>query len=161
MPNPGELLVGAYLKVIERCDIVTYNVRPPGGGLPGLEELDVVGLHFGAHTAYLCEVTTHLQGMVYKDNPTTLKRVRKKYKRQRTYARNHLSTFEKMRFMFWSPVVPVGYLTENFSKIDGLEFIINKEYTRRVCELQIEAKKRNNDEGNDVFRLLQILAHLK
>lgn len=25
----GEQIVGAYLKVIEKCDVVSYNVRPP------------------------------------------------------------------------------------------------------------------------------------
>ena len=40
----GEYLVGAYLKIIKECDFVDYNVRQPGGGLEGLNELDVIGL---------------------------------------------------------------------------------------------------------------------
>ena len=39
-------IVGAYLKLIEGCDVIDYNVRPPGGGMAGLSELDVVGLDF-------------------------------------------------------------------------------------------------------------------
>ena len=66
-PEIGEKLVGAYLKVIEKCDFISYNVRPPGGGRRGLEELDVVGLKFADKTAFLCEVTTHLRSMLYKD----------------------------------------------------------------------------------------------
>ena len=52
----GEYLVGAYLQLEEQCDVVSFNVRPPGGGLKGLEELDVIGLNFKTSTAYLCEV---------------------------------------------------------------------------------------------------------
>jgi len=37
----GEFIVGAHLQLIEECDFVDYNVRPPGGGLKGLSELDV------------------------------------------------------------------------------------------------------------------------
>ena len=51
----GEFIVGAHLQLIEECDFIDYNVRPPGGGLKGLGELDVVGLNFNSNTAYLCE----------------------------------------------------------------------------------------------------------
>jgi hypothetical protein len=53
--EPGEYLVGAYLKLVEECDVVDYNVRTPGGGLEGLGELDVVGLNFKTKTAYVCK----------------------------------------------------------------------------------------------------------
>ena len=42
----GEYIVGVCLKIIEECDFVDYNVRPLGGVLEGLNELDVVGLDF-------------------------------------------------------------------------------------------------------------------
>ena len=42
----GEYITGAYLKLILECDVVDYNVRPPGGGRAGLAEFDVVGLKF-------------------------------------------------------------------------------------------------------------------
>lgn len=54
----GEFIVGAHLQLIEECDFIDYNVRPPCGGLKGLGELDVVGLNFNSNTPYLCEVTT-------------------------------------------------------------------------------------------------------
>ena len=44
LTDVGEYLVGAYLQLFENCDFVDYNVRPPGGGMKGLGELDVVGL---------------------------------------------------------------------------------------------------------------------
>jgi hypothetical protein len=31
----GEYIVGAYLKIIKKCDFVDYNVRLPLGGLKG------------------------------------------------------------------------------------------------------------------------------
>jgi hypothetical protein len=57
----GEYIVGAYLQLKLDCDVVDYNVRPPSGGLQGLEELDVIGLNLKTRTAYLCEVTTHIR----------------------------------------------------------------------------------------------------
>ena len=64
LTDVGEYFVGAYLQLGEGCDFVDYNVRPPGGGLKGLEELDVVGLNFKTRTAFLCEVTTHIRGLL-------------------------------------------------------------------------------------------------
>ena len=158
----GEQLVGAYLKVIEGCDFVAYNVRPPGGGLRGLEELDVVGLRFGDSTAFLCEVTTHIRGILYKNNRTTVQRIGAKYKRQQRYAQSELTGFRTVRFQFWSPNVPIGYVTENLQALGpGLELVINGRYAERVTELREAAAARENDEGNDVFRLLQILTHLR
>ena len=157
----GEYLVGAYLKIIKKCDFVDYNVRPPGGGLEGLNELDVVGLDFKNKTAYLCEVTTHITGLLYKDNKTTIEKIKKKYKRQKEYADKYLPGFLNRHFMFWSPVVPKGYVTKELEKIDGLELVINKKYTQCIDELRIKAKELTNDVGNPFFRMLQILEHLK
>jgi len=39
--------------------------------------------------------------------------------------------------------------------------VINNAYAERVDELRAEARVRKNNEGNDVFRLLQILEHLR
>lgn len=158
----GELLVGAYLKVIECCDIVCYNQRPPGGGLKGLSELDVIGLHFGKRTAFLCEVTTHIGGLLYVDYPTTVKRLAAKHRRQKAYAEAQLKEFPNRRYQLWSPVVPKGSLAVQLAQIaPDLELVINKEYTKRVDELRLQARKRMNDENNPAFRLLQILEHLK
>lgn len=161
-PEVGEELVGAYLKVIEGCDVVSYNARPRGGGLQGLEELDVVGLRFRDSTAFLCEVTTHIGGLLYKDNRTTVDRIKGKHERQKKYARRELKSFENKRFQFWSPNVPRGYVTQNLAKLKpGLELVINGEYAKRIEELREAARTRKNNEGNDAFRLLQILGHLR
>ena len=86
----GEYIVGAYLKLIEGCDVVDYNVRPPGGGLAGLSEFDVIGLRFKDSTAIMCEVTTHIRRLLYKTNEETAKRIAKKHERQKDYAKEHL-----------------------------------------------------------------------
>jgi len=157
----GEYIVGAYLKLKLDCNTVDYNVRPPGGGLAGLEELDVMGLDFDRGTAYVCEVTTHIRGLLYKDNATTVERIRKKHERQKRYANQFLRHFGVRHFMFWSPVVPRGYLTEHLAQIEGLELIINGEYKSRINELRDLARKSTYDARNPFFRVLQILGHLR
>ena len=157
----GEYLVGAYLKLVEKCDFVDYNVRAPGGGLAGLNELDVVGIHFAESTAYLCEVTTHVRGVLYKDNPETVNRIKRRYEKQRAYASNYLGQFKHHVFMFWAPNVPKGYLTNHLARIDGLRLIINGEYKRKVNELLSKAQTEKQDTGNPVFRVFQILGALR
>ncbi|HAX61497.1 MAG TPA: hypothetical protein DCX95_02915 [Elusimicrobia bacterium] len=157
----GEYIVGAYLKIIKQCDFVNYNVRPPGGGLEGLNELDVVGLDFKNKIAYICEVTTHITGLLYKDHRTTVERIKTKYERQKKYANKQLSNFPNRYFMFWSPVVPKGYITSKLKKINGLELVINEKYTQYIDELREKAKELTHDAGNPFFRMLQILEHLR
>ena len=158
----GEYIVGAYLKLVKECDFVEYNVRRPGGKLAGLNELDVMGLDFKNKTAYLCEVTTHLDGLKYQSGKrTTIESVRNKYAQLREYADTHLPrVFPKRHFMFWSPVVSAGIEME-LKEIDGLELVINKDYTAYVRLLQELAKKGTYDTGNPTFRVLQILGHLR
>jgi Holliday junction resolvase-like predicted endonuclease len=156
----GEYIVGACLKILRECDFVDYNVRRPGGGLAGLNEIDVVGLDFKSKTAYLCEVTTHLDGLLYVNAKTTIERISKKYEKLMDYANDFLSDFPNRHFMFWSPVVRESIARE-LEKIDGLELIINKDYTAYVVLLQELAKKGTHDTGNPTFRVLQILGHLR
>ena len=157
----GEFIVGAHLQLIERCDFVDYNVRPPGGGLEGLGELDVIGLSFETDTAFLCEVTTHIRGLLYKNNRETVRRIKQKYDRQREYAKKHLKNFKNHKFMLWSPVVPVGYVTENLAAVDGLELVINGEYKKRIEQLRELAANTTHDARNPFFRMLQIMEHMR
>lgn len=157
----GEYIAGAYLQQVEQCNFVDYNVRPPGGGLKGLGELDVVGLNFNTNTAYLCEVTTHIRGILYKNNKETVSRVKKKHARQIEYAESQLSNFDNHVYMFWSPVVPVGYVTENLSKIKTLDLVINGEYKNRIGQLKDMAKESTHDTKNPFFRMLQIIEHMR
>lgn len=157
----GEYIVGAYLKVIKKCDFVDYNVHSPVGGIEGLGEMDVIGLDFKNKTVYLCEVTTHILGTLYNDNPTTVTKIKEKYERQKEYASKYLTDFPTRHYMFWSPVVPEGYITNELDKIDGLEMVINLKYTQCIEELRAQAKVLTHNLENPFFRVLQILEHLK
>jgi len=157
----GEYIVGAYLKLFLNCEFIIYNVRRQEGGLRGLNEIDVIGLDLDNKIAYICEVTTHIRGLLYKNNVETVERVKKKYQIQRKYAREYLQDFGEHHFMFWSPIVPEGYITEGLRKIRGLELVINKEYSACVDELKKKAKEMSNDIGNPFFRILQVLMRLK
>ncbi len=156
----GLYLVGACLKLLKQCDFVDCNVRRPGGGLAGLNEIDVVGLDFKNKTAYLCEVTTHLEGLLYGSGANaTVERIEKKYERLRAYATDCLGEFTPY-FMFWSPVVRWSVESE-LKKMQGLDLVINNEYAGWMQALQELAKKGTHDTGNPAFRVLQILGHLR
>lgn len=158
----GEYVVGAYLKEVAGCDFVDYNVRPPGGGLRGLGELDVLGLRFQDGTAFLCEVATHLGGLGYGGGyESSAKKVEEKMVRARTYASDQLSRFPIRRFQFWAPRVPTGRLLEMLEAIPETEIIANELYTARVRELEKIAASTTRDTGNPFFRSLQVLHHLR
>jgi len=108
-----------------------------------------------------CEVITHLDGIKYGNNQTTIQRIRQKFDRQQWYARTHLSEFAIIHFMLWAPVVPRGYLTDQLSRIEGLELKINDGYRACVDELMTEARQTTRDTGNPFMRALQILEHLR
>jgi hypothetical protein len=156
----GEYLVGAYLKFELDCGVVDYNTRPPGGGLQGLGELDVIGFDLANRRIYLCEVTTHLDGLqIGKGADATISKIVGKHQRQRNHAEKYLSDFSP-RFMFWSPVVRRG-LAIRLKSIDGLELFINGSYREAVDRLRLRAKSSTSDENNPAFRVLQILEHLR
>lgn len=156
----GEYIVGAYLQVIEKCQIINYNVREQSGGHDSLNELDVVGINFIKKKVFLCEVTTHITGLLYKTNEFTIKKIKQKHEWQKIYAEKYLSNFE-CEFMFFSPYVPKGYREDELYKIQGLKIIINKTYDDFIEELKKFAKSQVHDTGNPAFRMLQILEHTK
>lgn len=157
----GEHVVGAYLKLELGCDVVDYNVRPPGGGLEGLGELDVVGYDFRGGRAYLCEVTTHIVGLQIGSYENTVKKIRAKHERQRAYAAANLRRFEDVRYQFWSPCVPKGFLTESLACIEGLELMINGKYKAAVEALRKRARVEKHDTVNPFFRMLQIMEAMR
>jgi len=69
--QPGEQLVGADLRVIERCDLVTYNQRSMEQG--DQMELDVLGVKsiLDGQRVFACEVVTHLDGQLYSGTPSS------------------------------------------------------------------------------------------
>ena len=62
--------------------------------------------------------------------------------------------------MFWSPYVPIGYVTDNLAGVNDLELVINGEYKRRVEELKSRAGETTHDVKNPFFRMLQIMEHM-
>lgn len=155
----GEYIVGAYLKIIKECDFVDYNVKPRGGCLEGLNEIDVIGINFKNNNVYLCEATTHIKGLLIKDYKTTINKIKQKYKRQKEYYRKYLKNFSNPHFMFWSPFVSRGKIEklEKDKSLQGLEFITNEKYASCINELKEKAIKMTNDTGNPFFRMLQII----
>ncbi len=156
----GEYPVGAYLEVVEGCEFVDFNVRPPGGGMQSLAELDVVGFDFQSRRAYLCEVVTHILGLGYGNYDNSVSTIVKKFKRQEQYARERLAYFNEKKYMLWSPVVPKG-LAAKLRQIEGLELVINEDYADRMDKLREEAARITSNLGNPAFRVLQILEHMR
>ncbi|MFO1104313.1 MAG: hypothetical protein U1E20_15570 [Methylocystis sp.] len=156
----GEYLVGAYLRLVLKCSVVDYNTRPPGGGLSGLGELDVIGFDFVNRKEFLCEVTTHLDGLLIgRSGDSTVRKITDKYERQKTYALNYLSDFAP-NYMFWSPVVRRG-LVDQLKLLEGLQLFINEDYSDAVRSLRELAKESTSDSNNPAFRILQILEHMR
>lgn len=62
-PEIGELFVGAYLRIIEKCPLIQYNVFDDTSSSQG--EIDVLGLDFAQKRLFVCEVITHLDGAQY------------------------------------------------------------------------------------------------
>ena len=157
----GEYLVGAYLKLVFDCDFVVYNQR-----VEKQREIDVVGLDTKKNIAYLCEVVTHLEGLNYgKSNEHTIQKIFDKFKAFHEYGVENLPDMRTV-CMLWSPYVPVGYLTDNLSKMEKqfdfeVEFVINERYTSKVNELRKRAKEETRESGEPFYRALQILEHLR
>jgi len=157
----GEYLVGSWFEFIKDCDIVSYNVRFPGEGMEALNEFDVIGLNFKTSTAYLCEVATHILGFVYGSrSEDSVSKIKRKFENQKNYASIYLESFKHIHFQFWSPRV-AKKSTVLLKEIEGLELVINEEYTVKVEQLKAEAKLITKMVNNPAFRLFQILEHLK
>jgi len=158
----GDHVVGAYLKLVQKCDFVDYNVQPPGASSDDTSRFDVVGMDFDGKRIYLCSVATHITGLRYgNDNNETVEHIRNKYRFMREYAVAYLPAFDEQHFMFWSPVVREGFLTHELGKIDGLEIVINEKYARCIDELKKRAAETMHDVGNPFFRSLQIIERLR
>jgi hypothetical protein len=160
----GESLVGAYMRHVEKCSIVIYNsffAEQQG-------EVDVVGVKPGEpgepRTVYLCEVTTHIDGL----NPPLIARVPGKLNRLREFA-DETFPGEHHVYQWWSPNVPPGVRLNAFERIQKeraeegqiLELVFNAEYTARITAL-VEAAKTNSSTTNEpAFRMLQVLTRLR
>lgn len=163
----GESLVGAYLRHIGGCKVVTYN----SFFADRQGEVDVVGIETGApRTVWLCEVTTHIEGMQLgrRGNRTAEDILREKLERLNAFAE---ATFpeEHHRYEWWSPKVRVGKLTEVMHAIEAewknagrsLQFVTNEDYTARIRELAVHAKQNPSTTNEPAYRMLQMLTRLR
>jgi hypothetical protein len=63
--------------------------------------------------------------------------------------------------MFWSPNVPVGFITNGLAEIPDLQLVINGDYKKKILELQNLARTTTHDARNPFFRMLQIMENLR
>ena len=188
-PESGELLVGSYLRLVEECELVTYNQRSQAQG--NQLEIDVIGgdnPDYGDLVVYTCEVVTHIDGLHYSGTPNTdrweeygnddyqhtLERLWRKFNTDRKYVMELFDSADSYIFQFWSPVVRGNrdekyLLTGLYDLADEfeeetdaeLELVINEEYSERIEALRRRAGQTEKDYGELGFRILQILEHLR
>ncbi len=169
MQNPGEEIVGEYLKCFLDCDFVEYNLYTPD--VQG--EIDVVGINPKNKIVYICEVATHLvTGLQYVKNrqPDNVDRFSKKFRKNIQYANKYFEDYEK-HFMLWSPIVKnqgVNAKNNQTSDIEeiksnlysefgvSLETIINQDYLERLSQLRQYAAKETKELKSPILRLMQI-----
>lgn len=163
----GESFVGAYLRHVVGCDVVTYN----SFFADRQGEVDVVGIENGEpRTIWLCEVTTHIGGMLITsrgDRPQDVI-LREKLERLHAFAE---ATFpgDSYRYEWWSPRVAVGKLTDVMREIEqewevagrDLRFVMNETYTERIRELAGNAAKNPSTTNEPAYRMLQVLTRLR
>lgn len=152
----GESLVGAYMRQVRGCHTVAFNTFLP----TAQGEIDVVGVANGGAgvEVWMAEVAIHLDSLNYGGYPRTVAKIAKKVAAARTYSalvyRDLTPAVE-----LWSPVVPIG-LVAALSKVD-VDLVVNDEFTMRVNELAGIAAKSTKTTGDDAFRFLQLLTHLR
>jgi len=162
------MLVGAYLKIIEECEIVAYGQHSPIEG--DQMEIDVIGIQpDGEQEIITCEVATHLRGLGYGTATKNGEKVASKFKHAEKYVDRTFGGKESHRFQFWSPNVPPASATQLNDVADEfknrteteLELVINSEYANRIAALQQRAESTVSQRNELAFRFLQIINHLK
>lgn len=169
MENPGERLVGDYLRHIKGCDFVDFNVytrRTQG-------EIDVIGVNHAEKEVFICEVVTHLTtGIQYVKaaRPDTSDRLIKKFLKDVQYGREAFVD-STVHFMLWSPVVRHSLGKPEYDQFAHLrrvrdeireqtgvtvEFVINEDYVRAIDELRAYAARETKELKSPIMRFLQI-----
>ena len=98
MENLGERIVGDYLRHIEGCDFVDFNVYTKA--VQG--EIDVIGINLLKKSAFVCEVVTHLTtGIQYVKNsrPDTADRLIKKFEKDIEYGKDAFKDYTVIHAM--------------------------------------------------------------
>jgi len=175
MENPGEHLVGQYLRTVKNCDFVEYNLQTKF--VQG--EIDVVGIDSAKKQIYICEVATHLEtGLQYVKNkrPNNVERFQSKFSKNIEYAKRNFQEYE-CHYMLWSPIVkiPKKEDTKNNQEQDlreikmflkkkfnvELELVYNQKYLNCIAELRAIARETTQEMSSPIMRFLQIEEKLK
>lgn len=180
----GESLVGAYHKIITKCQVVSYNQRSPQQGKQ--LEVDVIGIYTeaGRQTVYVAEVLTHLDGTPYSGKPDddrwaafggdkyqfTLQKLWNKFTDDHEHVEHVFDDADEYIFEFWSPVLPDGMLTDGLDQLSAdfeeetgceLRIIVNEDYAERIGLLREAAGEETKGYSSPAYRFLQILEHMK
>ena len=159
----GESLVGAYLRYVTKCDFVVYGTQTERQG-----EIDVIGFQVEQRKVWICEVATHLDGLLYGSggNPGTIVKVKQKVRRAVLFA-ERLFPDQEVCFEWWSPKTGPTLVTgteEIRKQFDGrnieIAFITNDVYAERVKALFELAQRGTKATPEPFYRSLQILTHL-
>lgn len=153
----GESLVGSYMRQVHGCHSIAYNTHTSRQA-----ELDVIGVADspeGVHV-WLAEVAVHLDGLNYGGYQRTVAKIGQKVDSARSYAMQ-VYPQAKRTVEFWSPVVPAGLTQQLVDTLPHVHFVINDEFTQRVNELAAIARTSTSLSGDDAFRMLQLLTHLR
>ena len=175
MEDPGEHLVGQYLKYIKDCDFVEYNLKTK----LKQGEIDVVGINSSQSKVYICEVVTHLTGVglqyVKDKRPDNVGRLTSKFRKDIEYGITNFRDFERI-YMLWTPLAkdtgtmaksnPFKDIREVKEKIKlelGIDLIlfVNEDYMTAVSELRRFASKTSYAMKSPIMRYLQIEETLK
>ncbi len=169
MENPGERLVGDYLRYIYGCDFVDFNVYTTATQ----GEIDVVAVNQAARQAYICEVVTHLStGIQYVKNarPDTSDRLIKKFIKDIQYG-SHAFPDYTVAYMLWSPIVKrsggkaeydqFAHLLRVEREIKAatgvtLVLVINEAYVAAIAALRAFASRETKELKSPIMRFLQI-----
>lgn len=174
MANPGEELVGSYLRAVLECDFVEFNLSTMF--IQG--EIDVIGINSAKKIVYICEVAAHLEtGLMYVKEriQNNVERFVKKFEKDIEYGNKYFPEFTKV-YMLWSPIVKTsreGSLHNQQKDIEdvkriiserhkvNLQVIINRDYMNCINELRKAALKRTDEIKSPIMRFLQIEEKLK
>lgn len=182
----GELIVGAYHKIVTDAEVVSYNSRSKEDGEQ--MEIDVVAIDSsdGTQAVYACEVITHLNGSAYSGTPKndkwadygndgyqySLEKLESKFRSDYDYVTRVFDDADEYVFQLWAPYLSDGYLTDGLEKLSAdfedehehaepIDLVINETYTERVDELRAIAAEETKTYGEPAFRFLQILEQLR
>ena len=152
----GESLGGAYMRQVRGCHMVAFNTFLPNSQ----GEIDVIGVTNTPDgvKVWVAEVAIHLNSLDYGGYGVTVERVSSKVDAARAFIaqvyRDVTPTIE-----LWSPVVPLGLLSA-LASVD-VDLIVNEGFTSRLNELASLASSHTKLTGDDAYRFLQLLTHLR